>query len=142
MVRMCEQCSKVEVPKRHRFCDSCKKTRKLKTFGDWAKHNKTHRKKWQKEYQQTNTYKSNLMLRTYGITQEEYNEMLKEQDYSCAICQTHQDEFENRLSIDHNHNTGSIRGLLCSNCNTAIGLLGDNLESIQKALDYLKVLGE
>lgn len=63
------------------------------------------------------------LLRDYGITLEQYNEMLKSQDYRCAICGTDNPGGRGAFHVDHNHITGKVRGLLCSSCNHAIGLL-------------------
>lgn len=77
-------------------------------------------------------YKSN-----YGITIDDYNAMFEEQQGCCAICQKHQSEFKKSLHVDHNHKTGQIRGLLCHNCNLAIGRLQDNPVIISRALEYV-----
>lgn len=71
----------------------------------------------------------------YGISLETFNEMYKKQDGSCAICKSKPDY---RLCIDHRHDTGKVRGLLCRTCNKAIGQLGDTPESVYKAYVYLK----
>ncbi|MBW1743926.1 MAG: endonuclease VII domain-containing protein [Deltaproteobacteria bacterium] len=59
----------------------------------------------------------------------------------CAICGDPETNQRNgrtiRLSIDHDHETGQVRGLLCVRCNTGLGLFGDNIEVIQKVVDYL-----
>lgn len=71
-------------------------------------------------------------------------ELLNKESYSCAICNKElnvKTTFENRntsLNVDHCHETGKIRGLLCSNCNRALGLLQDNEEVLLKAYEYLK----
>ena len=57
------------------------------------------------------------LKRKYGITVEQYNQMLKNQNHCCAVCDRHEDEFKIKLAVDHNHVTGEIRGLLCSHCN-------------------------
>lgn len=57
------------------------------------------------------------LKRLYGITEEQYQEMLDNQDGRCFICQRHHTEFKTRLAVDHSHKTGEIRGLLCSHCN-------------------------
>lgn len=57
------------------------------------------------------------LSKRYGITIEQYNELLKKQKDCCAICDKHKDEFKVRLAVDHNHITGEIRGLLCTFCN-------------------------
>ena len=75
--------------------------------------------------------------RKYGITLEDYNDMFYEQHGSCGICGKHQEELKTRLCVDHDHDTKEVRGLLCRDCNKAIGQLGDNIESIQKVLEYL-----
>ena len=83
-------------------------------------------------------YKDGRLQRIYGITLDEYNELLIKQNYSCKICGKHESEFDRKLSVDHNHTTGKIRGLLCGNCNTGLGLFKDNKELLLKSVDYLK----
>lgn len=68
----------------------------------------------------------------YGITLEERDKMAKAQKNKCKICNK-----KRPLVVDHCHATGRIRGLLCQNCNRGIGLLGDSLENITAARDYL-----
>ena len=57
----------------------------------------------------------------YGITLDDYNKMFNEQEGKCAICQRHQNELKKILYVDHDHKTGEVRGLLCKNCNVALG---------------------
>ena len=84
---------------------------------------------------------SGLRFTAYNITQELFLKMLEAQDRKCAICRR---SFNEELSsnIDHCHETGEVRGLLCFLCNTTLGKLGDNYESVLKItklmLDYLK----
>lgn len=76
---------------------------------------------------------------TYGITPEEYEELLEKQNHACALCNNERSgPMRIRLAIDHCHETGRIRGLLCQRCNWAIGQLGDNEEALKNALDYIK----
>ena len=75
----------------------------------------------------------------FGITLEEYNEILEKQNKVCAVCE--KPETSQRLSflsVDHCHKTNKIRGLLCNNCNRAIGLLKEDIETLEKAINYLK----
>lgn len=76
----------------------------------------------------------------YKLSSLDYENLMYSQDNRCAICGEYwkPDKQSRRLSIDHNHETGKIRGLLCRNCNTGIGMLKDNIQTIQNALDYLK----
>lgn len=57
----------------------------------------------------------------YGITQEIYDNLLLKQDYRCFICNVKHEDMSKGLHIDHDHNNGEIRGLLCSNCNGSLG---------------------
>lgn len=75
--------------------------------------------------------------RVYGITAEQYHEMLSQQNQRCGICNLHFDDC-GAPHVDHCHQSGKVRGLLCRKCNTAIGLLGDNAESAMRAHNYLK----
>lgn len=80
--------------------------------------------------------------RAYGVCNVKYDEMLVKQHGGCAICGS---KFDNtrfrKLSIDHDHRTGAVRGLLCSNCNTSLGLMKDSPERLQAAIDYLNRFG-
>lgn len=71
------------------------------------------------------------LMREYGLTLEEWDEMYCKQEGKCSICGTS----EKRLVVDHCHKTGNVRELLCDKCNMAIGLLQDDLN---KALTYLR----
>ena len=73
----------------------------------------------------------------YGIDLWEYNQMFEEQAGCCGICQQHQTRFKRALAVDHCHETGEVRGLLCRECNTGIGSLGDTLEGVLRAAAYL-----
>ena len=79
-----------------------------------------------------------IVRRTYGITLEEYNEMLKDQENGCKLCGKTEEEEGRRLAIDHCHESGKVRGILCSDCNIGLGKFKDNKEVMQKAIDYLK----
>jgi len=75
----------------------------------------------------------------YGITPDEVRAMLEKQNHVCAICGT--TNFNNRgrcLEVDHCHTTGRVRGMLCSGCNAAIGLMKDNPISLRAAAMYLE----
>ena len=73
--------------------------------------------------------------RLYGITLEEYNQRLEEQNGLCARCQ--QPPGQLRLAVDHCHKTGRIRGLLCGPCNTYLGRLEANLDRLVEDLKYV-----
>lgn len=79
--------------------------------------------------------RKHLYKKKYNISIEEYNELLEKQIYVCKICKKSSNK---TLCIDHNHETGKIRGLLCHRCNSAIGLLDENLDNLESAIMYLK----
>ena len=82
-------------------------------------------------------HKNKSLLLRYGITLDEYNKMLKEQKHSCKICGVHEKHCDKALAVDHNHETGSIRALLCQHCNTGLGQFRDRQEFLLKAVEYL-----
>ena len=87
--------------------------------------------------------KNSYYQRVYGITEAEYEAMKKEQNNKCKICDSEgfaigKNGHTEKLAVDHDHVTGKIRGLLCHNCNRALGLLQDNVDVILKAAEYLK----
>ncbi len=75
--------------------------------------------------------RTNLLVR-YGITEERYDELYAQQEGRCAICGV-----GGALSVDHNHETGVVRGLLCHACNTGLGGLKDSPELLLRAVEYL-----
>jgi len=82
--------------------------------------------------------KENAIQRKYGITTEVLNQMRESQQYRCAICGTGEDSLKKKLVIDHCHNTGKVRKLLCTNCNVAIGMFKENPRIMFLAMEYLK----
>lgn len=80
--------------------------------------------------------KMDRVRRKYGLTREQYDLMLWSQDNQCVTCTS---EFSSSISpvVDHCHKTGKVRGLLCSNCNTALGLFNDNVDTMQRAREYV-----
>jgi hypothetical protein len=105
---------------------------------------KVRNKEYRQKYYNNPIIKSRCMyqrlLREFGITEEQYKKLIKDQNNLCAICGKSEKEVSNRnknLSVDHCHKTHKVRGLLCTNCNRAIGLLGDDIGILQKAINYL-----
>lgn len=99
------------------------------------------RKAKSRQYNQQHPEKKLIQhLSEFGLTLDDYNQMLESQNYRCAICG---DEGNSRnrfrkLSIDHNHKTGKVRGLLCPHCNFLLGHAKDNIEILQNAITYLE----
>lgn len=90
-------------------------------------------------------YHERHLQRTFGMTLEEFQEIEKKQNYRCAICGTdnpgtikRKGASKSQFCVDHDHITRKVRGLLCSTCNAGIGLLGDNLKSLEAAAAYLR----
>ena len=76
------------------------------------------------------------LKRTFGITQEEYEARLREQGGGCAVCGRPPKPGKS-LHVDHDHETGYVRGLLCFSCNAALGHFQDDLDRIDAALTYV-----
>jgi hypothetical protein len=81
--------------------------------------------------------KQERWIKRYGINAKDYKQMFDEQNGVCKICQKPclSRQF---LSVDHCHQTGKVRGLLCVKCNTALGMLDDNIQNLTSAIEYLK----
>lgn len=122
-----------------RVCNKCKIEKSLSDFPkDKYKRDgfSTQCKKCHREY---------CFIKKYGITIHQYDEILISQDSKCAICKrTQSDNSLHNLTgkptflpVDHCHATGKIRGILCSPCNVAIGLLQENVDICKSAVHYL-----
>lgn len=79
---------------------------------------------------------SAYLRRTYGMTLEDYDRRVVEQNGVCAICR--RPPASGKLRVDHDHATNKVRGLLCDNCNKAIGLLFDDVLRMRAAADYVE----
>lgn len=77
-------------------------------------------------------------INKYGLTEEQHQKMFDNQNYRCATCGRHQNELPKKLSIDHCHNSGKVRGLLCNNCNVALGFVRDSVATLENMIKYLK----
>lgn len=88
-----------------------------------------------------NTHWKGRIKRLYGITEEEYNNLLQKQNNTCAICNKVEiSKYEGilrKLSVDHDHITGKVRGLLCDNCNRGIGHLQEDVDILKQAIKYV-----
>jgi len=82
------------------------------------------------------------LKRNYGIILSDYNRMFEEQNGLCKICLKKGFKLKPTqkvlLVVDHCHKTGAVRGLLCHNCNRALGLLKDNVDTLNRCIDYLQ----
>jgi hypothetical protein len=76
------------------------------------------------------------MKRKYGLTIEDWNILVEQQNGLCGICREKPPE-----CVDHDHVTGMVRGLLCKWCNSNLGAFGDNIEGLERAIAYLKGAG-
>jgi hypothetical protein len=100
-------------------------------------------KKWRVENKANYAvYERNRKLKSiYGIDLEQYNNILKRQNNSCAICKRKDSgrKDKDNFAVDHCHSTNKVRGLLCMECNTAIGKFKDNVDFLKSAIKYLNV---
>ena len=79
------------------------------------------------------------LIYKYGITLDDYKNILQKQSNCCALCcKSFVGKPRTSIHVDHIHGTKYIRGILCSSCNTGLGKLGDTVEALTKALNYLK----
>lgn len=104
---------------KHRYKSACKlcsrEDPKLKAERNkkWIENNAEH-------------FKDKTLLRKFGISLSDYNKLLTKQDNRCAICRISKSDLRRDLSVDHDHATGKVRGLLCDPCNIGLGLFKDN----------------
>jgi hypothetical protein len=155
MILTCTKCKEVKDSslfhrydkKKNGFTSQCKQCRneKRKTFY-WSNPEKERNKtqKYRKHLRETDPQKLFLSNRNtklkqaYGIDLEQYDKMLKAQACKCAVCgKEHVEEEKKRLVVDHCHDSEQIRELLCNNCNTALGLLKEDIQVIDKLKDYI-----
>ena len=102
---------------------------KTKIFDETSYYNRSG---WKKRRE--NSWRQRGMV---GMTYDLYEQMLIDQNNKCVICNLEHTDIK-KLHVDHCHNTGKVRGLLCSNCNNGMGKLGDSIERLELVINYLK----
>ena len=132
----CKRCGGLDRYIGNGACPTCDK----KQGKEWRDANVDKVKKYRKKYNKDNADKmAEYHLKTkYGITLDDYDTMLITQGGGCAICGTNDTGSRARLSVDHDHATGAVRGLLCQPCNIGIGHFKDDLDKLLSAIKYLK----
>lgn len=133
---VCEDCGESKPTRFHKTAVKCQDCAKIAWKKAKALIRATKRKANPDKYKKTD-FESDLM-KNYGITLNEYNHMLEEQQGCCACCGRHKSEFKRRLHVDHNHTTGQVRALLCTRCNPGLGYFEDSIEKLEMAITYLK----
>ena len=112
-------------------CKDCYRKKQLEKYHQMPLEEQRERRKRNgksKEYYKRYKLKSN-----YGLTLEQFSDILLEQNLSCKICGVHLDNPQ----VDHCHTTGKVRGLLCRNCNTSLGLLKENTDTLRSMITYI-----
>lgn len=134
--KQCVKC-KVLIPitRKDNHCRECRREYNRQ----WEAKNKDKRKKHRQTPERKWRSKKKQRLKKYGLTLKQWDSMRELQDYKCLICGIHEDSAQqDTLCVDHCHNTGKVRGLLCHNCNRGVGLLKDSISNLENALKYLK----
>ncbi|MEV7089938.1 endonuclease VII domain-containing protein [Streptomyces sp. NPDC093085] len=122
---------RIPVPRGHKRCPQCGE---IKAHSEWEP-NKSSSDGWS-SYCRTcraQRNRANYFKRKYGITEAERDELISSQMGTCSICLT-----ASAVHVDHCHETGRVRGVLCFNCNSAIGKLGDDPDTLCRAIAYLE----
>jgi len=142
----CTKCKSIKLPsafwndKRRRsgltaWCKACKSSHQKELR---KKDIDKHRAREKRRYWDNKTSEQERhLVRKYGITFDDYDRMLSEQGGSCAICGL-PEPTNKKLDVDHCHETGQVRGLLCTSCNRMLGHSGDRESVLIAAAEYLR----
>lgn len=128
----------------------CTRCGERKPLDDFKRHNKTHDGRYPackaccaKRYQERSTPETRARMTrrirdaNWGLVPGQYDAMLDAQGGVCAICEERCKSGKS-LAVDHDHTTGAIRGLLCANCNRAVGMMADSPLRLRRAAHYLE----
>jgi hypothetical protein len=127
-------------PERTRFIQQKSQAKRRERYAEDAEYRKSVKERSKKFWQSLSPYElrkrrwQNHLITAYGMTQKDFEFLVAKHDGCCHCC----GKKRRKMCIDHDHETGKVRGLLCSNCNTAIGLMGDSVVTLQSAIDYLR----
>ena len=103
------------------YCKICKRSANSK----WREANPN-------KVKQNNTW--NRRQNTYGVDKDIFEKMLYDQNFQCKICFIN---IDNSAHVDHDHETGRVRGVLCRRCNVGLGFFKDSIKNLKSAIEYL-----
>ena len=127
---------------RSTICKICDGERKHKNYYENHEESKKRHREYSDTPQSRNRRTEYYLNKLYGITLADYDNMLEEQEGMCGICKTETPGGSgSRFHVDHNHDTGEVRGLLCANCNLGLGKFKDSKDFLTKAIEYLDTNG-
>ena len=130
------------------YCPKCNETKSLDAFckasntafGISIYCKECQRKKSKVRYKtHKNEHINNGLKKKYGITLVDYTKLLNKQNNQCLICGKKSSESKRRLAVDHDHETGKIRGILCEERNRGIGIFKDSIDRLNNSINYLKI---
>lgn len=140
---VCSRAAAAQKRKTRMLSDSVYRESQLQYVRNWRRDNPD----WQKNYKLVNKEKLAQQRRTadlfrkYGLTTEDYDSFVSSQHGRCAICKelpTGSNCKNGILSVDHNHTTNEVRGLLCDSCNMGLGKFSDNPQILREAANYVE----
>lgn len=124
------------------WCKDCMKALRVQRNPQIAAYQ--HRRRSGRTEEERASAKDYQLKYHFGISLEDYKALLVSQNYRCAICDklsgedAHNGKRRKQLSVDHDHDTRAVRGLLCNDCNRGLGQLGDSLERARRLVAYLE----
>jgi len=119
----------------HGSCKTCRSDYRKIQYQNNKNHEKTSSLAW--KLANPEIVKDSRLKKLYSIDLNQYNQMFSNQEGKCSGCERHQTELNRMLDTDHDHKTGQVRGLLCYNCNTLLGLAHDNVRTLENLIVYL-----
>lgn len=132
----CKDCRKIAMKKlrdekqyNKKYYEKNKEQEKRRTLSNYYAFKKDPAKKLK--------WRENQLKVKYNITLEDWDSMYEEQGYKCAVCNSDEPVGNGVLHVDHCHDTGIVRGLLCHHCNTGLGSFKDNTQFLKSAIKYL-----
>lgn len=119
-------------------CKECQRNKKRNQYQANRERYAEIRREWKRSHPGRDSMASRK--RRYGLEEQDFFSKLKQQENKCAICKK---EFVGITGtqgphVDHSHETGKVRGLLCGSCNRAVGLLHDDISKLKEAIRYLR----
>ena len=151
MEKYCPQCGETKIrlnfykhpstkDKLTKLCKDCyaENTKERRALPGNKERQRLAQEKWRKNPKNKRAELSSRYKAQYGITLDIYEEMLEKQNGKCYICGNEANYNGKPLYVDHCHDSGKVRKLLCQHCNTGLGMFRDNPELLIKAADYVK----